>query len=102
MRVFWLPFFAVFLATSANAQTSVLRSGEHSEFTRLTLRLPSGTEWSADLVGRQLSISLEGNLRAIDTASVFRRISRDRIANVVHPTTCATLLDAGSTCSFKC
>ena len=83
MRVFWLPFFAVFLATSANAQTSVLRSGEHSEFTRLTLRLPSGTEWSADLVGRQLSISLEGNLRAIDTASVFRRISRDRIANVV-------------------
>ncbi|MGR3702313.1 MAG: hypothetical protein ACU0A4_09515 [Paracoccaceae bacterium] len=82
MRLVWFLAFSILLSTSVDAQTAVLRSGEHSDFTRLTLRLPSGTEWSADLVGRQLSISLDGDLRAIDIASVYRRIGRERIANI--------------------
>jgi len=73
------------LAASAGAAQDVLfRSGEHEDFTRLVATLPSAeTDWTVSRDGRFYTIKIEGDDVNLRTSTIFDKIPRDRLANVV-------------------
>ena len=77
-----LAFCLGFLTTMAQAQTVAIRSGEHAEFSRLTMNLPSRPNWQieASETGARLIIN-QPNL-TLDPSSVFTRIPRDRLTDL--------------------
>ena len=66
----------------ASAQTLVVRSGEHGDFTRLVVRIPERATWSVSQSGRLARVTLSGVSARFDTSSVFSKIDRLRIADV--------------------
>lgn len=74
--------FLALIPGPALAQTAVLRSGDHAEFTRLTLPLPAGTGWTLDDAPEVLTLSFSGPLERVDLGQAFRRITRDRVADI--------------------
>lgn len=89
-------------ALGVKAQTLLLRSGDHGNFTRLAAELPQGTEWQVDATASGLSVFLSGPLREIDTDSVFRRISRNRVADIkVAPDGTGLEIMLGCDCGFR-
>lgn len=81
LRVFLFPWL---LASAASAQTVLVRSGEHGDFTRLVLDLPTGVEITAAPLadGSGTLLTLPGPGYEVDTSQVFDRITRTRIASV--------------------
>lgn len=73
------------LATSAGAAQDVLfRSGEHEDFTRLVATLPSSeTDWTVSRDGRFYTIKIDGDAVNLRTSTIFDKIPRDRLANIV-------------------
>lgn len=71
----------IFFATVAAAQTVTVRSGEHSDFTRIVLTLPDRAEWSLNQSGATAILNLEDGPYAFDTSSVFQRISGKRLSS---------------------
>lgn len=71
-----------FWAFGANAQSLVVRSGEHGDFTRLTASLLPSEEWRIDALDRKLVLSLSSPQQGIDTANVFQRIERNRVTSI--------------------
>lgn len=102
MRLF-LPFVFVFCSVlDATAQSLSLRSGEHGDFTRLTLGLPEKTEWRVQAGANRLRLTLAPRSEPIEVASVFRRIGRTRIANiVVEPDGAGLEVELGCDCGFR-
>ena len=70
-------------AVGARAEIVELRSGEHGGFTRLVVSLPTGARWRVDTTETGLSLMLDGPVTGFDTASVFRRIGRQRLSDLV-------------------
>lgn len=70
------------LPALASARSIPVRSGEHADFTRLTLALPDRVDWSVKRDGAKAKISLEGDVGAFDTSAVFARISGSRLAGI--------------------
>ncbi len=68
--------------TSASAQALTVRSGEHEGYTRLVVQVPSGTGWMLDPVenGARLSIGIDN--ATFNTASVFDRLSGNRLQSL--------------------
>ncbi|MFC3612647.1 hypothetical protein ACFORG_02650 [Lutimaribacter marinistellae] len=78
-RSIFLSLIFLFLAGTAYAFTIPVRSGAHPDFTRLTFRIPEGTDW--DLEGGEGLARLRIGIEEVvfDTSSVFGRIPRARL-----------------------
>ena len=66
----------------AEAQTIVTRSGEHSGFTRLVMRVPDQVNWSVTQNGRMATVNIGSDSAVFDTSRVFELIPRTRVADV--------------------
>ncbi|MEM7317958.1 MAG: hypothetical protein AAF408_02945 [Pseudomonadota bacterium] len=71
-----------FAAGSLGAATIVARSGEHEDFTRLTLTIPQGATWSLRPTdtGAVVSVSLPDAV--FETGAVFSRIGRKLLVDL--------------------
>jgi hypothetical protein len=77
-----LLILAVFyLALPAMAQSIQVRSGEHADFSRLTLNLPERIGWSVVPSERGAHVLLGSNALTIDPGVIFDRIPRDRLTD---------------------
>lgn len=65
-----------------SAETIVTRSGEHSGFSRLVMRLPDGADWSLAQDGRMATVNIDSSDAVYDTSGVFRKIPRRRIESL--------------------
>lgn len=82
----YLLSFSLFIILSGASLAQVpvqIRSGEHGTFTRLTVQLSAGMEWRIDKQDSELTIALSLPLPSIDITSVFRRIGRTRVSDVI-------------------
>lgn len=70
------------IASQTQAQTIIMRSGEHYNFTRLVMRIPNNTDWSVTQNGSTGIINLGLPEAVFDTTSVFSLIPRDRITDL--------------------
>lgn len=66
----------------ALAQTALMRSGDHAEFTRLTLPLPDGAGFTLTEDRGQATLGFTGPLEAIDLSRVYDRIGRNRLSDI--------------------
>ena len=68
------------VATSATAETLVVRSGEHDSHTRLVVKVPPGTEWvlARRKNGARLTVSIDDVL--FQTEGVFGRLTSNRLS----------------------
>ncbi len=82
------------------AQSVTVRSGEHGEFTRLVLTIPSGAEWevSPDPAARRIVLTFDRGGLAFDTSRAFDRIGTDRIAEI-SPSDDGSVLEIGLACA---
>lgn len=78
----WLAVVA-FLPVAAVAEPVTIRSGEHETFTRLVVAIGEGTSWAVEPSDIGYTLELSGRLDGFDTAGVFDRIPRDRIATLL-------------------
>ena len=69
-------------ADLAVADTLLLRSGDHTGFTRLTLVLPPDAEWSIDHQTRLVTLHISVGPHEFDVSQVFQRISKNRVAAI--------------------
>ncbi len=79
-----LALFLLFACLPAGgfAQSVVVRSGEHGDFSRLAFSFSTPVEWKMGRVSGGYEIRLQGNDEAIDVSGVYRRISRGRIKDI--------------------
>ncbi len=74
----------VMAASAGAAQDVLFRSGEHEDFTRLVATLPSpDTDWTVSRDGRFYTIKIDGDRVNLRTNTIFDKIPRDRLANIV-------------------
>ena len=71
------------VSTGASSQTLTLRSGEHDGYTRLTASVLPQVDWRIDARDEKLLLSLSMTMQAIETETVFQRIERDRIRQII-------------------
>ncbi|MEX0351068.1 MAG: tetratricopeptide repeat protein [Paracoccaceae bacterium] len=74
--------FALLTADGLLAEPLVVRSGDHGSFTRLTVGLPSGTDWTLEQVGDEAELHLDRPATTFDVSEVFSRIGRNRLHQV--------------------
>lgn len=95
-----LALIAMLLALPALAQTALVTSGEHADFTRLVVTLPEDAEWrfGRTEAGYELVAAALPGLR-YDLSGIWDRIPRTRLTNVwADPTTGALQLSLGCAC----
>ncbi|WP_164660581.1 hypothetical protein [Tropicibacter sp. Alg240-R139] len=85
-RFFLLLVFAIFGTTSALAERLAVRSGEHPNFTRLVMKLPTGVEWSFRTGTSEAELQFALPDLEFDITGVFTRIPRDRLADLKQDT----------------
>ena len=73
---------AMLTALPAAAQTVTVRSGEHSDFTRLVIPRAATASWEVEQNGADVAISLGVRGLTLNTAQIFQRIPRTRLADV--------------------
>ena len=82
----WLSafIFHVLSAVVASAGQVTFQSGEHDGFTRLVMTLPAAsTEWALSGAGETYLVTVADPALKVDTRSVFGRIRRDRLKEIV-------------------
>jgi len=77
-----LLLLLVCLPASVLAQSVVVRSGEHGDFSRLAFEFSTPLEWKMGRVSGGYEIRLQGNRSVIDASGIYRRISRNRIKDI--------------------
>jgi hypothetical protein len=82
MRVVLMVVWFALVAPCASAQTILVRSGEHADFTRLTFAIPAGTAWSLRDTGTLPRLAFSLPDAAFDLTAVFRRIDRTRLRSL--------------------
>ena len=78
----YLMCFLIFLPQLALAQSVLVRSGEHPNFSRLVMTFEAPLDWSLGRAGDGYRLRIEGSERRFDLSSVFDLIPRDRIARI--------------------
>jgi hypothetical protein len=73
----------VWFSTASNAQTVVVRSGEHDGFTRLVVSWPNSEPWRLYRTPEGYNLVVHGKDVRFDLTDAFRRISNQRIADMV-------------------
>lgn len=66
-------------ASGLQAQTVVVRSGEHETFTRLVMKLKDGVGWSITRSNRLARVDIDQPDIRLDIAAVFQKIPRKRL-----------------------
>lgn len=66
---------------SAFAAPLVVRSGDHSDFTRIVIETRGLNGWSVSQTGRRVEIAPNGDVEGYSLDRLFDRITRDRLAN---------------------
>lgn len=61
------------------AQIVTIRSGEHREFTRIVVPIPSGGSWDIEQNGQTISVTVPNFAGNFDTSRMFELIPRERI-----------------------
>lgn len=74
--------FAALTAAPVQAQTIVTRSGEHSGFTRLVMRLPGDADWSLTQSGHSAIVNIDAPDVVFDTSRVYNMIPRTRLQSL--------------------
>lgn len=69
-------------SVSAQGVETVLRAGEHAEFTRLVMSLPESTDWRLAEGDRQIDILFSNPAPRVDLSETFERIPRTRLSRV--------------------
>ncbi len=64
------------------AQRVTVRSGEHTDFSRLAFEFSGQIEWEMGRVEQGYEVRMQGISSEIDISDVFRRIPRDRVKNL--------------------
>lgn len=79
-----LPILLAFLAFAlpAQAETARVSSGEHTDFSRLVITLEAASEWRFGRTADGYALSFQREGISFDTAAVFARIPKTRIAAV--------------------
>ncbi|MDR0807837.1 MAG: hypothetical protein LBE86_01690 [Gemmobacter sp.] len=70
------------LPSLAGAQTAVVRSGEHDNFSRLVVNLPSPSPWQFGRIADGYELRIDRPDLSFDLGQVFTRIPRTRLAAV--------------------
>jgi hypothetical protein len=73
----------VWFSAASNAQTVVVRSGEHEGFTRLVVSWQNSEPWRLYRTPEGYNLVLDGKDVQFDLTEAFRRISNQRIADMV-------------------
>lgn len=58
-----------------------VRTGDHENFTRVVLSVPSSTNWVEEVSGRTIVLKISDHKVGFDTSKAFDRIGRDRISS---------------------
>ena len=72
------------LPTSISAETVLVTSGEHANFTRLVLYFKDTPTWNAGTIEEGYGIQIDNSEIAFDLTSVFKRIPRDRVSALTY------------------
>lgn len=78
-RILLLCILLFVAASGLQAQTVVVRSGEHETFTRLVMKLKDGVDWSITRSNQLARVDIDQPDIQFDTAAVFQRIPRKRL-----------------------
>jgi len=85
----------------AAAEIVVVRSGEHSGFTRIAMQLPSKVSWSFNQSSRSLALKVDDPSVQFDVSGVFDRIPRGRLVALTQDSPGSELIfSLGCSCSF--
>lgn len=71
-----------FIPAQMQAQTAVVQSGEHADFSRLVVQLEQLQDWEFGRVPGGYELRFDAKRENLDTSRVFTRIPRDRISDV--------------------
>ncbi|MDK3071690.1 hypothetical protein QO034_01080 [Sedimentitalea sp. JM2-8] len=82
IRFVLFAFVLGLAASHAEARTSVVRSGEHRTFTRLTVQVPQNARWSIFNHQSVSEISVDQPEILFDTSQVFNRIPKKRLIDL--------------------
>ena len=77
-----LAVLLLLTSSPALAQSALMRSGDHADFTRLTLPLPDGTEFALTRAEGRAMLGFSGPLQDVDLSRVYDRIGRDRLSDI--------------------
>ena len=101
----FLALCAVFLATEATAQSSrLVRSGEHSTYSRLVIPMAEAQPWEMRTTGRRTELIVPGWEGEFDISTVFDRIPKTRILSLNSKTEdgdTRLLMSLGCACEVK-
>ncbi|SEQ01260.1 hypothetical protein [Thalassovita taeanensis] len=81
-RLIFCALLLLICARGALAATAEVRSGEHVEFTRLVVDLPTPAQWTIRKDDRSLVLDVSGPKLAFDLRHAFDRIDRSRVASL--------------------
>lgn len=102
IRILLFTLALLYLAIPARSQEVAIRSGQHEDFTRLTLSLPTRIGWSVTSRDSQARVRFAEDTLRLDTERVFDRIPRDRIANIAWDDATRTLvIDFACVCELS-
>lgn len=77
--------FALFFPISAGANTTIVRSGEHADFSRLVIQFPDHPNWSFGRTDDGYEFRFDAQQTVLDVSKVFELIPKTRIQDVVVP-----------------
>ena len=69
---------------SGAAQTIQIRSGEHTGYSRIVVEFRGAPDWRLTKVPGGYVLRTDAGVEGFDTAGVFRRIPRTRLADIAH------------------
>jgi hypothetical protein len=84
------PGFAILLLMAGilaaqPAPTTVVRSGEHPEFSRLVFDLGEATDWKLSRIGKEYYLEFLPKPERLDLSRIFSRIPRTRLLGITQP-----------------
>lgn len=86
---------------AASAQSVLVTTGEHGEFTRLVLQSTQAIEWSLDeQTGTRRTLRLPSSALELDLSRAFQRIGRNRLAGLARDRD-ALVLELACDCSIR-
>ncbi|WP_456388553.1 hypothetical protein [Profundibacter sp.] len=89
----------IFIPAMGMAQRVIVRSGEHTDFSRLAFEFSDTVEWEMGRVEAGYEIRIHGVGSEIDISKVYQRITHERIKNLtVSADNSRIMLDLGCDC----
>ncbi|MCC1492386.1 hypothetical protein [Cognatishimia sp. F0-27] len=74
--------YFMFVASSASAQSVLVKSGDHEDFSRLVFYISDETEWSLLHNDRKVYLKILSAIDGFDLSTVFDRIGKSRILSI--------------------